>query len=118
MKNTTICSLFFLCLFLTNTSSAAGGKYDIYYCGKEGDVRTCSGCTKSDKQAVFKVLAINNVVIRTVYKNGELESSLALENCKVADEDNWGCDYNRMIDGKFISSSACGIKQSILNFFR
>ena len=82
------------------SSSAFGGKLELYDCNKEFDALQCNvNCKKNNGQLEFKVNSNGNKVIRYSYKDGNFVQSISFENCVVVDSDNWECrslDNSRM----------------------
>ncbi|HUX91748.1 MAG TPA: hypothetical protein VMV48_13775 [Gallionellaceae bacterium] len=109
----------FLIILLTavSCSSMAEDAYHVYGCPTEKDANSCSkSCTKSDTKWDFKVNISNGVVLQNATNKG-VTRTFSLENCKIANVDNWVCgsgvsirrdnkvdiDEQRMANGVFVS---------------
>lgn len=109
--------LIYLFVILTNTAYAESGEYQLYSC--QNDVKAslkCEACIKSEGISfTFKVQPLNNTVLKTTYKNNEIQSDDALKNCKVVDAKNWQCDES---EGNLVATKKMsnGIYRTLLAY--
>ncbi len=115
-----------LLLMTASSAFAESGEYEAYNCGQStANANSCSGCQKiNDVSLTLKVQPLNNTVLLVRYNNNQVATTVAYENCKVVDKNNWQCEtryaIHTMRDGIFTeiivtngsSKLACAKKKS------
>jgi hypothetical protein len=79
--------LLFLTSLLVATNTYA---LKMYTCPSENLITSCSSCKKEDIDITFKVNIENQIVIKKI-NNGYTTSVSNLDECKIADKNNWIC---------------------------
>jgi len=83
-----------LALLLLLLAIQANAKLNLYNCINNQDKKTCNAsCKKINEPHTFEFLVntSNNTVIKNFYISNNPEKSEPLENCSVADKNNWVC---------------------------
>ena len=87
----------------TNSSAFSWGRISYYTCSNYEDAMACNKrCENIDREGEFKVNEKTNVIIQVDYVSGKTVHSSTLNNCQIADKNNWEC--NSSIENGYIQT--------------